>query len=101
MSGGSFNYVFLDAESVASIFAKIHEVESMENYLRSIGKHDAANEILLYLREMETHARRIETIGKRMSNLMQAAEWTASSDWGPEAIDKAYWELMGIQNPIP
>lgn len=100
MSGGSFNYVYIDAENAASIFSKMDEVSGMEAWLRSMDKHDAADEMLLYLREMETHRRRIEAIGKRISPLMQAVEWTASGDSSIAEVDKAYWGLMGINNKI-
>lgn len=99
MSGGSYNYVYLDAESASSIFSKIDEVAGIESYLRGMGMHDAADEVLLYLKEMDTHRRRIETIGKRIAGVLQAAEWTASGDWGKDSIDVAYWELMGLQSP--
>ena len=98
MRGGSFIYLYMDAESV-SVFNKLIEVYNIESYLRQIGKQEAANEVLIYIRELETHQRRIETIGKRISGVLQATEWCASSDWGPEEIDKEYWKLMGINAP--
>lgn len=99
MSGGSFNYVYMDAESASSIFGKLDEIRGIEEYLRREGKHDAANEVLLYLKEMETHQRRIETIGKRIAGILEATEWVASGDSNLGRIDSAYWELMGLQSP--
>jgi hypothetical protein len=99
MSGGSFNYAYLDAESASSIFSKLDEIRGIEDYLRGVGKHEAANEVLLYIREMETHQRRIETIGKRIAGILEATEWVASGDSDLGRIDNAYWELMGLQSP--
>lgn len=68
----------------------------MEQYLREIEKHDAADELLLYIKELETHRRRINKIGERIEPLVHAAEWTASGDTDESAIDKAYRNLMGL-----
>jgi hypothetical protein len=99
LSGGSFEYVCFDVEEAGRALSgnAREQLNRMEQYLREIQKHDAADELLLYIRELETHSRRIEVIGKRIAPLVQATEWTASGDNGPEAIDRAYRALMGLE----
>jgi hypothetical protein len=98
MSGGSFQYVYLDVGDAAAIFAKLKQVKLIEEWLRAYEKHDAADEVLLYLKEMETHCRRIETIGRRLAPLLQAVEWTQSSDSNISSVDAAWLELQGLQD---
>lgn len=96
MSGGSFNYVCFSSEDATEIFGKMDDVRGIEEWLRANERHDAADEILLYIKEMETHRRRIEAIGKRLSGLMQSVEWTASSDTGIESVDLEWSKLSGL-----
>lgn len=99
MSGGSFEYVYQYVDDADEVFGKLHQVQSIEEWLRTYQKHDAADEVLLYLKEMETHRRRIEIIGRRISGLLKSVEWVASADSGIEDVDQAYWKLMGIEPP--
>lgn len=98
MSGGSFEYVYLAVENAAEIFAKLKQVRLIEEWLRAHERHDAADEVLLYLKEMETHRRRIETIGRRLSPLFMAVEWTQSCDWNIDSVDEAWLKLQGLQD---
>lgn len=98
MSGGSFNYVCHDVTDASQIFSKLYEVQRVEEWLRDNQKHDAADEVLLYLREMQTHERRVEAIGRRIENLLHAVEWTASGDTNIESVDIAWAKLMGLAN---
>lgn len=98
MSGGSFNYVCFKVEG-SEILTVTDDVRAVENFLRVYGKHDAADEVLRFLNEVETHQRRLAVIGERISPLLKAAEWTASGDSSPEAIDAEYFKLMGIEPP--
>jgi hypothetical protein len=95
MSGGSFNNVYSKADD-SDILTALPDLRELENYLRGIGKHDAADEVLLFIREIETHMRRIAVMGRRIKPLLKAAEYYASSDWGISSIDEAYRNLMGL-----
>lgn len=99
MSGGSFEYLCFASEDAKEILGKFEQLRDMVNYLRRNDKPDAAAEVELYLLELETHARRIETAGKRMFDVLYATEWAASGDWNNDAIDTAYWKLMGMEKP--
>lgn len=96
MSGGSFDYVCYKVED-ERILTALSDVRNVETYLRSISKHDAADEVLLFIKEVETHQRRLAVIGKRISFLLRAAEWTCSGDTSDTYIDNEYKELMGIK----
>jgi hypothetical protein len=94
MSGGRFNYATFKVED-SEIFSALDDVRDLENYLRSIDKHDAADEVLIFIKEVETHKRRLAVIGHRIADLLYATEWQASGDCGLDSIDKAYKKLMG------
>ena len=96
MSGGAFNYVCYKVED-EQILTALSDVCDVENYLRGIGKHDAADEVLAFIKEVETHQRRLAVIGKRISPLLRAAEWTCSGDSGETYIDNEYKALMGLK----
>lgn len=98
MSGGSFGYVCFKVEG-SEILTATNDVRAVENYLRAYGKHDAADEVLRFLNEVETHQRRLAIIGERIAPLLKAAEWTASGDSGLDSIDAEYFKLMGIDPP--
>lgn len=98
MSGGSFNYACFKVED-SEIFRALADVRDIESYLRAHGRHDAADEVLRFLNEAETHQRRLAVIGQRIAPLLQAAEWTCSGDSGLEYIDQEYFKLMGIAPP--
>lgn len=93
MSGGSFNYVCFKVEE-SEILSALPDLRDLENYLRVMGKHDAADEVLIFIREVETHQRRLAVIGRRISPILKAAEWYASGDSGADGIDEAYRALM-------
>lgn len=95
MSGGSFNYACYKVDD-DEIFRAMADVRDIESYLRTIGKHDAADEVLVFIKEVETHQRRLAVIGNRISPLLKATEWERSGDWGVEPIDNAYYDLMGM-----
>ncbi len=94
MSGGSFNYACFKVED-SEIFSALSDVRDIENYLRAFQKHDAADEVLFFIKEVETHQRRLAVIGKRISELLRAAEWVASGDSNLTAVDSAYQLLFG------
>lgn len=94
MSGGSFNYACFKVED-SGIFGALSDVRDIEAYLRAQGKHDAADEVLLFIKEVETHQRRLAVIGGRIAPVLKAAEWAASGDSGLDGVDDAYQALMG------
>lgn len=98
MSGGSFNYACFKVED-SEIFQAMDDIRGIESYLRAHGKHDAADEVLRFINEVETHQRRLAVIGARISPLLEAAEWTASGDTGMDYVDAEYFKLMGMTPP--
>ena len=99
MSGGSFDYVYQYVTYADEAFRRLHLIRDIEQWLRAHDRQDAADEVLTYLKEMETHQRRVEVAGNRLAGLLKAAEWVASADSGIEDVDKAYWKLMGMEPP--
>lgn len=94
MSGGSFNYVeFKIGDS--EIFQALDDLRAMESYLRGLGKHDAADELYNFILNIESCKRYLGRQGERLIPLIHAAEWTASSDWGAESIDREFNKLIG------
>lgn len=98
MSGGSFDYVCFKVVD-SQVLSALEDVRAIENYLRTYGKHDAADEVLRYIKEVETHQRRLEVIGERIAPLLKAVEWAASGDSGIDDVDAEYFKLMGIEPP--
>ena len=98
MSGGSFNYVYFKCTDSTGAFGlmAMSDLYAMEQFLRQDQKHDAADEVQKYILFLETTQRRLETYGKWMEPLLHNVEWYASSDWGPEAVDKAMDKLREI-----
>lgn len=93
MSGGAFNY-FVYAKERGGILDRIGDLRDMEQYCRSIGKHDAADELYQYLLFLETVMRRMTIQHNRLSFLLRQVEWNASGDVNADAIDVAYEELI-------
>jgi hypothetical protein len=94
MSGGSFNYACFKVGD-SEIFKALGDIKGIERYLRSIGKQEAADEVFRFVLECEVAQRRLNIMGDKISELLRAAEWVASSDYGVEAIDRAYDEYVG------
>lgn len=92
MSGGSFNYVCFKVET-EEIFAALPDLREMESYLRGRGKHDAADEILKFILNIETARRRLDVQGRRLQDLLQSVEWWVSGDWSEEDVDNSLKEL--------
>lgn len=98
MSGGSFDYAYFKVTD-SQVFNALNDVRAIESYLRSREKHDAADEVLRFLNEVETHQRRLAVIGERIAPLLKAVEWTASGDSGMDYVNTEYFKLMGIEPP--
>lgn len=98
MSGGSFDYVHFKVID-SQVLSALPDIRAAEEALRTYGKHDAADEVLRYIREVETHQRRLEVIGERIAPLLKAIEWTVSGDTGISYVDKEYFKLMGMEPP--
>lgn len=93
MSGGSFDYAYSKADDPNRVFEGMTSYKEMEEYARSIGKHDAADEILKYIEWLESTRRRIVVKGSRLGSLMRAIEWECSGDSGLDGIDYAMQKL--------
>ena len=95
MSGGSFDYVCFAVEDESKVLNSMEQLKDVEEFLRSKGKYDAADEILNFRLTLETHCRIIMKLGKRYSPILMAAEWWASGDWGGEEVDEQWKLLLG------
>ena len=98
MSGGSFDYVCFAVDS-GEIFSRIGDLYLVEEYLRENEKHDAADEVLIYIKDLQTHERRFLALGRRMYDILYAAEWWASGDWNEEGFDEEWQEFIGENLP--
>jgi len=98
MSGGSFNYACFKVDE-SEIFQAMNDVRDIEDYLRRYGKQDAADEVLRFINEVETHQRRLAVIGARIAPLLKAVEWAASGDRDIDDVDATYFDLMGTKPP--
>lgn len=83
MSGGSFDYVCFKVEE-NQVLSALPDLRDLETYLRAIEKHAAADEVLIFIKEVETHQRRLAVIGARIKSLLKATEWCASGDSGED-----------------
>lgn len=93
MSGGSFNY--LAFKEPYEMFTQLDELRSMEEWLRDQNKHDAADELFRYRLELETARRRLGIMHQRLYDVMYAAEWWRSGDYGEDGLDKAWAKFTG------
>ena len=96
MSGGSFNYVCYSIDS-ADIFEKICDLKNMEDFLREHQKHDAADEVMKFRLDIETHLRIVKAQGSRLQNILHAAEWWSSNDCGEDTFDKEWNNFLEIK----
>lgn len=94
MSGGSFDYLYLDLEDPEKILGTPHCLREMEEYLRGRGKHEIADEILRFRLDVEAHARRLMTMGGRLKDVVKAVEWWASGDWGEDQVDNVWHRFL-------
>ena len=89
MSGGSFEYACFAVEEWSS-FSKLDQVREIENYLRSNGEHEAADEVYQFILFIETVQRRLDVQTKRIKDILFAAEWWASGDWGADNFKSSF-----------
>lgn len=85
MSGGSFNYLCFNADSIGQLDERREELEAMENWLREYGYEaaaDATSEIVGILDKAEAATDHILKQCK-LEGVWQAVEWVVSNDWGP------------------
>lgn len=91
MSGGSFDYACHDLDSNGEdVISALPKLREMENYLRTRGKHEMADEILRGILHIETAKRRLDVVGKHLTELAYAVEWWASGDWGEDQVDSVF-----------
>ena len=94
MSGGSFDYLYLDLEDTEKILDTPQRLREMEEYLRERKKHEIADEILRFRLDVETHVRRLMIMGRRLRHVVHAVEWWASSDWGEDQVDSVWHRFL-------
>jgi len=94
MSGGFFDYLYLDVEANDKILAAPPRLQEMEEYLRARHKHEIADEVLQFRLNIETHARRLQGMAVRMRDVLHAVEWWASCDWGEDQVDKVWHTFL-------
>lgn len=94
MSGGSFDYVGFKIQE-RDFFNALYDLKRIERWLREQTKHDAADEILKLILEIETAERRLKVIGDRIYEILHSAEWWCSCDIGEDTFDKRVKEVLG------
>jgi hypothetical protein len=101
MSGGSFNYVYSKLlGDGADVAQSLPDLRDMEQRLRDLGKHEAANEILRGIIRIETAINRLTVVGSHLAPLAKAAEWWQSHDTGEDDFDAVFREeYLGTKSP--
>lgn len=107
MSGGSFNYLyrgkFDDLHTYLRALREMAErLSEHEFYWGAEEMEDPEGARLEAARILHRHHERTQAMmialqarHEVLSDLMKAAEWYKSSDWGPERIERAVKELTG------
>lgn len=97
MSGGSFDYLHI--KGADEILGSIGTVRRMAEWLRENGKTDAAAEIERLFLDLRTFEQMIAVRLSRLTNVIHAAEWWCSCDWGPDEFDREWSKfLLGETN---
>lgn len=97
MSGGSFNYAYIKADDPTELLDGLDDYRAIEAWLRENKRHDAADEVLKFVLACETAQRRLAVMGKRISGILWAAEWTASGDTSIGAVDNEFAKIDSTQ----
>lgn len=87
MSGGSYNYLFL--QDYPEICEKQADLADMRDRLIALGYEDAAKETESILLLMESFRIRLDTRLDRLKPIWEAVEWADSGDSGLEDVQKA------------
>jgi hypothetical protein len=95
VSGGSYDYLY-----AKDFWLNVPgELQEMADRLTGLGFHDAAVETNQFRLELQAANARIEAHQKRLADVWKAVEWTDSSDWGPDSIDRAIAAYRGEKTP--
>ena len=95
MSGGSFRYACNKVMDEFSILQA--DLRDMAEWLEQRGKSDAAKVVSEFSQELDRILSHIFKLGPPMYDLLHAAEWWASCDWGEEDFDKIWQEYQANQ----
>lgn len=97
MSGGSFDYVYMDMLTADHLYSAADKLRRMREYAEA-----AFPAAVPYIEDMLQFIYRFDTEysekGARISGLLKAIEWEASSDWGEKDVQKALDELKAKPN---
>lgn len=100
MSGGSFNYVCYKLSDDLRIFSALDDLRDMEDYLRALGKIDAADELGKAVKQLENLQQQVLRVGMNIYDLTRAVEWWVSADGDEEDIQEALEEMNDQTNRI-
>jgi hypothetical protein len=91
MSGGSFGYLFARVGDLQSntLNALLLTSSEMQRWCAEHGQPEAAEELKQYVEFLGISIEGLTTRGEEISDLMHAIEWCASSDSGPDGIQRA------------
>lgn len=92
MSGGSFDYACFKLNDDYAVLSALPSLREMERWLRSEGKHEAADELLRSILRLETIQHHLSVLGDHLYRLAYGAEWWCSGDWNEEKFDKLFEE---------
>lgn len=92
MSGGSFEYVYIDVQDPEWAYRAQSKLRDMKAYCEGAFP-DAVIHIDGMLQFIEAFNEVYLEKGMKLVDLLKAIEWYASSDWGKDSIQKALDEL--------
>lgn len=85
MSGGSFDYLYVNANDVEGLAKRQRHIEAMRDQLVELGFDDVAaktQDVLDRFREIEQNA-------GELASVWHAVEWYVSCDWGLKDVESA------------
>ena len=88
MSGGSYNYLFMQLSDDVYDFSALAEMESMASRLIELGYVDAGKETLHLKYTIEQSMARTEVMLERLADVWKAVEYYDSSDSGIERVEE-------------
>lgn len=102
MNHGVYGGVWFKVQDRDNLFSSVESLRDMAEWLGRIGKPAAAKVVTEYADDIVEAGERLEKTGWELKNLLKAAEFVASSDWGPEEIDEAFYRLKAptAEHPI-
>lgn len=97
MSGGSFDYAYLDAADFSKAESLLYKIFQMRGYILT-EYPDAVPYLNAMAALIEKQRDEYLEQGQKIADLLQSVEWCYSGDTGPDDIHRAISELK--TNPV-